>query len=120
MSMPRLRLVRNVSRASASVFVGNMRSDWKLERSLSNIGPGPCMGVTCEKNWKYPPRSTQSDTRNGTRSTSTSFVVSRTLAIGNDWATVAYSFGQSVAQSFPIASVRDTTNEVLDVVAALV
>src|SRR5437870_322723 len=27
--------------------------------------------------------------------------------------TVAYSFGQSVAQSFPIASVRDTTNEVL-------
>ena len=27
--------------------------------------------------------------------------------------TVAYSFGQSVAQSFPIASIRDTTNEVL-------
>src|SRR3989454_5703872 len=27
--------------------------------------------------------------------------------------TVAYSFGQSVAQSFPIASVRDTTNEVM-------
>src|SRR6266581_2975594 len=27
--------------------------------------------------------------------------------------TVAYSFGNSVAQSFPIASVRDTTNEVL-------
>jgi hypothetical protein len=26
---------------------------------------------------------------------------------------VAYSFGQSVAQSFPIASIRDTTNEVL-------
>src|SRR5213080_5418157 len=82
MSMLRLRLVLKVSRASASVFVGNMRSDWKLERSLSNIGPGPCMGVTCEKNWKYPPRSTQSDTRNGTRSTSTSFVVSRMLAIG--------------------------------------
>ena len=27
--------------------------------------------------------------------------------------TVAYSFGHSIAQSFPIASVRDTTNEVL-------
>src|SRR5437667_1479840 len=35
--------------------------------------------------------------------------------------TVAYSFGQSVAQSFPIASVRDTTNEVLvDLVPFLV
>src|SRR2546425_9835915 len=27
--------------------------------------------------------------------------------------TVAYSFGHSVAQSFPIASIRDTTNEIL-------
>src|SRR5207247_9992066 len=31
--------------------------------------------------------------------------------------TVAYSFGHSVAQSFPIASVRDTTNEVLGALA---
>src|SRR5213080_5616922 len=82
MSIPRLRLVRKVSRASASVLVGNTRSDWKLERSLSNSGPGPCIGVICERNWKYAPRSAQSDTRNGTRSTSTSFVVSRMLALG--------------------------------------
>src|SRR5437667_479271 len=35
--------------------------------------------------------------------------------------TVAYSFGHSVAQSFPIASIRDTTNEVLvDLVPFLV
>src|SRR6266568_4929860 len=87
MSIPRLRLVRKVSRASASVLVGNTRSDWKLERSLSNIGPGPCAGVGGEKNWKYAPRSAQSDTRNGTRSTRISLVVSRMLAIGNDWAT---------------------------------
>src|SRR5437763_8596625 len=87
MSIPRLRLVRNVKRASASVLVGNMCSDWKLERSLSNIGPGPCIGVVCDKNWKYAPRSTQSDTRYGTRSTSTSLVVSRMLAMGDDCAT---------------------------------
>src|SRR5205809_6764024 len=35
--------------------------------------------------------------------------------------TFAYSFGHSVAQSFPIASIRDTTNEVLvDLVPFLV
>src|SRR5207245_10681284 len=35
--------------------------------------------------------------------------------------TVAYSFGHSAAQSFPIASIRDTTNEVLlDLVPFLV
>src|SRR2546429_9980992 len=87
MSIPRLRLVRNVKRASASVLVGNVCSDWKLERSLSNIGPGPCIGVVCDKNWKYAPRPTQSDTRNGTRSTSTSLEVSRMLAMGHDWPT---------------------------------
>src|SRR5256885_17060058 len=86
MSMLRLRLVRKVNRASASVFVGNMRSDWKLERSLSNIGPGPCIGVCCDRNWKNAPTSAQSDTKKGARSTRTSLVVSRTLAIGNDWA----------------------------------
>src|SRR5207237_10291875 len=87
MSIPRLRLVRNVKRASASVLVGDGCSDWKLERSLSNIGAGPCIGVGCDKNWKYAPRSTQSDTRNGTRSTSSSLGVSRLLARGYDLAT---------------------------------
>src|SRR2546427_3430444 len=72
MSMLRLRLVRKVNRASASVFVGNMRSDWKLERSLSNIGPGPCIGVCCDRNWENAPTSAQSDTKKGARSTRTS------------------------------------------------
>ena len=84
MSRPKLRAVRKVSRDSASAFVGNMCSDVKLERSLSNIGPGPCIGVCCDRNWKNAPRSAQSDTKKGARSTSTSFVVSRMLAIGND------------------------------------
>ena len=64
-----------------------MCSDWKLERSLSNAGPGACAGMNCDRNWKNAPRSAQSDTRNGARSTRISFVVSRTLAIGSDWAT---------------------------------
>src|SRR2546425_13055040 len=80
MSMLRLRLVRKVNRASASVFVGNMRSDWKLERSLSNIGPGPCIGVCCVRNWKNAPTSAQSDTKKGARSTRTSLALSRPLA----------------------------------------
>src|SRR5438874_11165278 len=87
MSIPKFPLLRKVSRTSASAFVGNMRSDWKLERSRSNVGPGPGWGLPWERNWKNALRSTQSDTTNGTRSTRTSLVVSRTLAIGNDWAT---------------------------------
>src|SRR2546429_4228975 len=71
MSRPKLRAVRKVSRDSASAFVGNMCSDVKLERSLSNIGPGPCIGVCCDRNWKNAPRSAQSDTKKGARSTST-------------------------------------------------
>src|SRR3989442_14821429 len=84
--MLRLRRARKVERASDAEFVGNMRSDWKPERSLSNIGPGPCIGVCCDRNWKNAPTSAQSDTKKGARSTRTSLVVSRTLAIGNDWA----------------------------------
>src|SRR2546430_5436618 len=87
MSIPKLRLLRKVSRTSASAFVGNMWSEVKLERSLSNAGPGPGAGMNCDRNWKNAFRSAQSDTTNGTRSTRISFVVSRTLAIGNDWAT---------------------------------
>src|ERR1041385_3892381 len=87
MSNPRLRLPREVRRAPGPTFGGNTGSDWKLERSLSNAGPGACAGMNCDRNWKNPPRSAQSDTRNGARSTRISFVVSRTPAIGSDWAT---------------------------------
>ena len=87
MSMPSHLLVRKVSRASASAFVGNMCTDVKLERSRSNVGGMPGPGVTWATNWKNDPKSAQSETTNGTRSIRISLVVSRRLAIGNDCAT---------------------------------
>jgi len=64
-----------------------MWSERKLDRSRSNIGPGPRQAFAWEKIWKKPPKSARSETTNGTRSIRISLLVSRTLAIGNDWAT---------------------------------